>query len=102
MASELGRIVGNLFKAKDLGGGEAAGERGLLHLPWSPADQGGQRGCRQVEFGGDSWPDGVVTKLPLVLVVFHFLFIGNNIATRGVANQTKTIKLVGIQILSFL
>ena len=24
----------------------------------------------------------------------NFLFIGNNIATRGVANQTKTIKLV--------
>ena len=73
VASELGRIVGNSFKAKDLGGGEAAGERGLLHLPWSPADQGGQRGCRQVEFGGDSWPDGVVTKLPPLPQLQHLV-----------------------------
>ena len=42
MAGELGRDVGGLLKAKDLGGGEAACEGGLLHLPWSPADQGGQ------------------------------------------------------------
>ena len=73
VASELGRIVGNLFKAKDLRGGEAAGERGLLHLPWSPADQGGQRGCREVQLGGDSWPDGVVTKLPPIPQLQHLL-----------------------------
>ena len=42
MAGELGRDVGNLLKAKDLGGGDAAGEAGFLHFPWSPADQGGQ------------------------------------------------------------
>ena len=64
MAGELGRDVGDLLKAKDLGGGEAACEGGLLHLPGSPADQGEQWCRRQIELGGDPWPEGVVTKLP--------------------------------------
>ena len=33
-------------------------------------------------------------KLKNIIIFCFFLFIGNNIATRGVANQTKTIKLV--------
>ena len=41
MAGELGRNVGGLLKAKDLGSGEAAGEGGLLHVSF-PADQGDQ------------------------------------------------------------
>ena len=41
MAGELGRDVGGLLKAKDLGSGEAAGEGGLQHVSF-PADQGGQ------------------------------------------------------------
>ena len=92
MAGELGRDVGDLLKAKDLGGGETAGEGGLLHLPRSPADQGGQRCRRQVELGGDPWSEGVVTKLPPTPQLQHLadgkLPFGDDGAGQQGENQT--------------
>ena len=79
-----------------------------------PESGGGGGGLPLPEFFGPFFHQVIVPKKVIfypkltifvgfsVIFVIIFLFIGNNIATRGVANQTKTIKLVRIQILSFL